>query len=249
MYFILSKLLLFILLPIYWVLALLFVGLLVKKPKLKKRLLITGAVMLYVFSAPLFLKLLQRAWDIKQYPANDNRKYSCVILLGGFSSGGGNDGGHFNNAADRFIQGAKLVETKQAAHILISGGTGELVPDVFREATWVRAQLLKFNVPDSAIVVESRSKNTIENAQFSKVLLQQKHLQPPYLLVTSAFHMRRAQMIFEKAGIPVVPYACNYFYGDLDLGLGDLWPEGLTISRWEHYTKELVGYVVNYYKH
>ncbi|MES2809119.1 MAG: YdcF family protein [Bacteroidota bacterium] len=247
MYFIFSKILLFILLPVYWVIALLAIGLVVKNPKRKKRFLIAGFVMLYLCSAPLFLKSFQYVWDVKPYPANDTTKYSCVIVLGGFSSGGGEDGGHFNSSADRFIQGAKLMETKQASHILISGGTGELIPGAFREAAWVRTQLLKFNVPDSAILVENNSKNTIENARFSKALLQQMHLPPPYLLVTSSYHMRRSLMIFKKAGVPVVPYTCNYLYGNLTFGIGDLLPEGHTIAKWESYTKEIVGYTVNYF--
>jgi uncharacterized SAM-binding protein YcdF (DUF218 family) len=248
MYFILSKILLFILLPIYWVIALLMIGLIIKNPKLKKRFIGAGVLLLYIFSVPFFLKSFQSFWDYKPYPANDTTKYSCVIVLGGFSSGGGADGGHFNTSADRFIQGAKLMTTHQASHILISGGNGAFVPNEFREAAWVRTQLLKFNIPDSLILVESRSKNTVENARFSKVLLQQKHLQPPYLLVTSAFHMRRASMIFEKAGMPVVPYACDYSYGKIDFSFNDFLPEANTLTRWEFYTKEVVGSVVNYFK-
>jgi uncharacterized SAM-binding protein YcdF (DUF218 family) len=249
MYFILSKILLFILLPLYWVIALLLTGLILKNPKRKKRFFIVGLVLLYLCSAPVFLKAFQAVWDVKPYPANDTTKYSCVIVLGGFSSGGGQDGGHFNNSADRFIQGTKLVTTKQASHILISGGTGELIPGAFREAAWVRIQLLKFNVPDSAILVENKSKNTIENARYSKVLLQQKHLPPPYLLVTSSYHMRRSLMIFEKAGVPVVPYTCNYSYGKIEYEFNDFLPEANTLTKWESYTKEVVGYAVNYFKH
>ncbi|MFD2144681.1 YdcF family protein [Mucilaginibacter antarcticus] len=101
------------------------------------------------------------------------------MVLGGFSSGGDSGDGHFTTAADRFIQGTKLAISKQASHILISGGSGELIPGKFREAAWVRTQLLQFSVPDSIILVENNSKNTIENARFSKVLLQLKHLPPP----------------------------------------------------------------------
>jgi uncharacterized SAM-binding protein YcdF (DUF218 family) len=249
MYFILSKILLFVLLPIYWIIAFLIAGLLVKKPKLQKRLLLAGVLLLYLFSMPVLLKGFQSVWDVKPYPANDTTKYSCAIVLGGFSSGNKKGQGNFNGSADRFIQGTKLVVSNQASHILISGGTGELVPNTFREATWVRTQLLKFNVPDSAILVENRSKNTIENARFSKELLQQKRLPPPYLLVTSSYHMRRSLMIFKNAGIPVVPYTCNYLYGEIEYGFSDFLPEANTLTRWESYIKEVVGYAVNYFKH
>lgn len=248
MYFILSKLLLFILLPLYWIIALVLLAVFTKNLKRRKRYLIAAAIILYIFTAPVFLKSFEQLWDVKQHPDNDTKKYSCVIVLGGFSSGNTAADGHFNNSSDRFIQGAKLVETKQASHILISGGSGQLIPGEFREAAWVRGELLKFNIPDSLILVESQSKNTIENAAYSKELLQKSHLAPPYLLVTSAFHMRRALLIFKKAGVPVVPYPANYFGMDVSFGLDEFLPNASALSNWEFYTKEVVGYVVTYFK-
>jgi uncharacterized SAM-binding protein YcdF (DUF218 family) len=248
MYFILSKILLFLLLPAYWIMAFLIVAVLNKKPK-TKRLFLTGAVItLYFFTAPVFLKTMERVWDIKPYPANNTHKYSCVIVLGGFSSSGGPEGGHFNNAADRFVQGLKLMCTKQVSHILISGGNGQLLPGGFREATWVKTQLIKFNIPDSSILIESNSKNTVENGLFSKALLAKKHLPPPYLLVTSAFHMRRSLMIFKHAGMDVVPYPCNYFNTTYGFGIIDFLPDSSALCNWEFYTKEVIGYLVNYFK-
>jgi uncharacterized SAM-binding protein YcdF (DUF218 family) len=248
MYFILSKILLFILLPLYWVIALFIIGIASKNAKRKKRFLIAAVVVLYVFTAPIFLKAFEQLWDVRPHPDTDTKKYSCAIVLGGFSSGNKAAEGHFNNSSDRFIQGAKLVETKQASHILISGGSGQLIPGEFREAAWVRGELLKFNIPDSLILVEPRSKNTIENAAYSKELLKNTHLSPPYLLVTSAFHMRRALLIFKKAGVPVVPYPANYFGSDIDFGLDVFLPNASALSNWEFYTKEVVGYIVTYFK-
>jgi uncharacterized SAM-binding protein YcdF (DUF218 family) len=248
MYFILSKLLLFILLPLYWIIALLLLAFFTKSVKRRKRYLIASVIIFYIFTVPLFLKAFENIWDAKPNTISDTKKYSCVIVLGGFSSGNTSVDGHFNNSADRFIQGAKIMETRQASHILISGGSGQLIPGEFREAAWVRGQLLKFNIPDSLILVESRSKNTIENAAYSKVLLQKTHLPPPYLLVTSAFHMRRALLIFKKAGVPVVPYPANYFGSDINFGLDEFLPNASVLSNWEFYTKEVVGYVVTYFK-
>ncbi len=249
MYFILSKILLFILLPLYWVVALLLIALLRKNAKTQKRFLAAAIIVLYFFTTPFFFKVVANMWDVKPPMMPDTKKYSCVILLGGFSaSDKESKDGHFNNAADRFIQGAKLVATKKALHILISGGNGELVPGKFREAAWVRTQLLALNIPDSLILIENNSKNTIQNAAFSKVLLAKSHLQPPYLLVTSAFHMRRSLMIFKKAGIAVVPFSSNFLTGPVNFELNSFLPDAKTLSYWEYYTKEIVGYIVNYFK-
>ena len=226
----------------------LFLAFFTKSVKRRKRYLIASVIIFYIFSAPLFLKTFENIWDAKPYTASHTKKYSCVIVLGGFSSGNTPADGRFNTSADRFIQGAKVMETKLASHILISGGSGQLIPNEFREAAWVRGELLKFNIPDSLILVESRSKNTIENAAYSKELLKKTNLAPPYLLVTSAFHMRRALLIFKKAGVPVVPYPANYFGADINFGLDEFLPNASVLSNWEVYTKELVGYIVTYFK-
>jgi uncharacterized SAM-binding protein YcdF (DUF218 family) len=245
MYFIFSKLLLFLILPFYWVLALLVAALISKDKKRKQRLLIGAVVVLYLFTIPYPLAWFAKAWDMRSYPPQNAGPYSCVIVLGGFSSADKTIGGHFNASADRFIQAVKLLNTKKATHILISGGNGNLAPGQFREAAWVKAQLKDFNIPDSVILVENNSKNTVENAKFSKGLLAKAHLSPPYLLVTSAFHMRRSAMIFKKAGMLVAPYPSNFIVGEAGFFPGNFIPNAEVLAGWGYYTKEVVGYAVN----
>ncbi|WP_214073123.1 YdcF family protein [Mucilaginibacter sp. dw_454] len=246
MYFILSKILLFFILPIYWVIALVLLGIFVKNRRSKKRFLIAAAVVFYLFSIPVLLNWFEGVWDVRT-PVN-HKKYSCAIVLGGFSGDGGEDGGHFTEASDRFIQGVKLMETKQVSHILISGGNGLLTPGSFREATYVKTQLEKFNIPDSLILTESNSKNTFENAKFTKAILEKTHLPPPYLLVTSAFHMRRSLMLFKHAGLQVDPYPCNFLAFDTQLGIGLFCPDPGVLRNWELYIKEVIGYAINFFK-
>lgn len=246
MYFILSKVLLFLLFPLLWVFALLIVALLAKTPKRKKRFLIFSAVVLYVFSVPFFLNQVAGAWSVEPVVIKP-KVYSCAIVLGGFSSEDKNHQGYFNGSADRFIQGVKMLTTGRATHILITGGSGSLIPGQFREATWVKTQLDEFKVPDSSVLIESNSRNTIENAVLSKPMLQKAGLHPPYLLITSDFHMRRSLMIFKKEGYDVVPYPCNILAGHGENSLYDLIPDGGAIGGWNIYLKEMVGYVVNKY--
>lgn len=246
MYFVLSKLLLFLILPLYWVMILVLLGIFIKNKRNRKRLFIAAGVVFYLFSIPLLLNLFENLWDIRT-PVN-HKKYSCVIVLGGFSGSGGEDGGHFTEASDRFIQGVKLMNTKQVSHILITGGSGMLIPGSFKEAPYVKTQLRKFNIPDSLMLIESNSKNTLENARFTKAILERAHLQPPYLLVTSAFHMRRSLMIFKHAGLQVDPYPCNFISFDPQFAVGALCPDADVLHKWELYIKELVGYAINYFK-
>ncbi len=242
--FILSKLLLFLLFPITWVLVLLVSALLVKNTKRKRWLLLSCLIVFYLFSIPALLKVYAESW---RYPATSTVKsptYSCAIVLGGFSSEKYDGGAYFNWAADRFIQAIKLKASGQASHILITSGNASIKPDAFKEADWVNTQLKEMNIPDSCILIENRSRNTIENALYTKQLLAKTHLQPPYLLVTSDFHMRRSMLIFQKTGVNVVPYPCNYSTTVSKFNWGNFLPSSVTFSEWDLYTKELVGYIV-----
>jgi len=235
--------------PALWVFVLFLIAVLAKNAKRKKRFLIATGIVFYFFSVPVFINLFAHAWGIKPPVTNPKTVYSSTIVLGGFSSVDEHHQGYFNGACDRFIEAIKVLDNGQVKHILVSGGNGNLHPGKFREATWVETQLKLFKVPDSCILIEQNSRNTLENAVFSKVVLQKAGLKPPYLLITSDFHMRRAKMIFEKKGLQVVPYPCDYIVGKgTGISFDDFIPNGSSFNDWNLYLKELVGYVVDYWK-
>ena len=248
MYFVLSKVLLFLIFPMLWIFVLLLIALLAKDKKRKQRLLIIAVALLYVFSIPFFINRFAAAWAVPHYSSKNTKTYSCVIVLGGFSSSDKDGNGYFTGASDRFIEGIKLLSSGKAKHILITGGSGSLLPDGFKEGPWVKTQLQALNYPDSSILIEGNSRNTIENAVFSKTILENAHLKPPYLLVTSDFHMRRAQMIFKKQGYDFDAYPCDFSGVNNSVSLSDFIPDAGSLAAWNIYLKELVGYMVDYYK-
>lgn len=246
MYFILSKVLLFLISPVYWIIILLLVAAFTKRKKLRRRTAIIGLVLLIICSNPYLYNLFAGSWEWPQQNLPENAHYSCAIVLGGFSGPTQGKEGRFGIAADRFIQGMKLQVTGKVSHILISGGNGSLIPGAFSEGEWARGQLKQFKFADSTTLIEGKSRNTLENARFSAALLQKKGLKPPYVLVTSAFHMRRAVMIFKKVGVDVVPYPGDFRTRSGGFTVDQLFPDFETIAYWGLYTKEVCGYVVNY---
>jgi uncharacterized SAM-binding protein YcdF (DUF218 family) len=247
MYFIFSKILFFLLYPFLWVCVLLVISFLTKNTKRKRRLMIAAFVVLYLFSCPILLQLFVNAWNVKNELPDNDKTYSCAIVLGGFSSIDAHENGYFNEASPRFIEGIKLLSMGKATHIMITGGNGNLVQGTLREAKWTKKQLEELRYPDSCMLIESSSRNTIENAVFSKPILEKSGLKPPYILVTSDFHMRRAAMIFRHEGYNVIldPVRSGDSAG---FSFADLIPDAETLSAWTIYLKEGVGYVVNYYK-
>ncbi|MEO3404671.1 YdcF family protein [Mucilaginibacter sp. CAU 1740] len=244
MFFIFSKVLSFLMNLLLWVFAFLLIALFSKNVKRKKKFLLWGILLLYIFSNSVLINAVSWAWDIRDTNIQPNKKYSCAIVLGGFSSDDGRGGGFFNMAADRFIQGLRLQRMGRVDKLLLTGGNGLLMPSAYREADWTKEQYKDLQVPDSCLLIENKSRNTIENAAFTKQLLQTQKLKGPYLLVTSAFHMRRSMMIFKKQGIDVIAYPCNFSTRNFSFSAEDLLPNAGAMAGWGTYIKEGIGYVV-----
>lgn len=96
------------------------------------------------------------------------------------------------------------------ARILLSGGSGALIGNEDAEAKFALRLLESLGVARDRITLEDRSRNTVENAIFSKAIVQPKPGER-WLLVTSAHHMPRAIGVFRRADFPVEPYPVNWY--------------------------------------
>ena len=248
MFFIISKILIYLLNPIVWIIVGLSLALFISRPKIKRKAFLMSFILLVILSNPFLLNQYAKHWDIAGTGIDQNQVYSCAIVLGGFSSEDEKGEGFFNGSSDRFIQALKLKTTGKVSHLLVTGGNSKVIPGHFRESLWVRSQLKLLNVPDSSILVESTSRNTLENALFSKRELERKHLNPPYLLITSGFHMRRSLYTFQKAGIQVLPYSSNFIAGKNRITIDEFVPQAEVLSKWGVYLKELIGFGIYYVK-
>jgi len=228
--------------PFNWLIVLLLVACMVKKRSLKKTALILALFVFIVFGNAALLNWYAKTWQPKPVVLSPSAEYSCGIVPGGFASPDADANGYFNATADRFIQAVKLYKTGHIKHILISGGNGKENEKSFREAAWVRGELVSVGIADSVIFTEDKANNTNENAIYSKHILDSLHLAPPYLLITSAFHMPRAALVFKKAGVDVVPFPCNYNIGRGSFSPWDLIPTPSTLLGWDSFLKETVGY-------
>ena len=238
----LSAVLSIVLSPFNWIVLLLLLAYFLRKKKLKRYCLVLALILFIVFGNQALLDLYAKNWQPKPVVLGPSAGYSCGIVPGGFASPDADANGYFNATADRFIQAVKLYKTGHIKHILISGGNGKENEKSFREAAWVRGELITFGIPDSVIFTEDKANNTKENAFYSKQILDSLHLTAPYLLITSAFHMPRAALVFKKAGVDVVPFPCNYNIGMGSFSAWDLIPTPSTLLGWDSFIKETVGY-------
>lgn len=243
MHYLASTVLSFILSPFNWIIILLIASYFFRKALLKKTCRIMALCLFLLFGNQWLLDQYAKIWQPAPVVINSSVPYSCGIVLGGFASPDADANGYFNSASDRFIQAVKLYHTGKISRILISGGNGKPGEKSFREGAWVKTELRVLGIPDSAIFAEDRSNNTGDNAMYAKQILDSLQLRPPYLLVTSAFHMPRAALIFKKAGLDIKAFPCNYTAGRGSSDIRDLLPRPSVLLAWEPYLKEAAAYL------
>lgn len=196
------------------------------------------------FSNPWIIDNIFYHYEARPVSLPKDRQYQSGIVLGGFMSYDDATGeAYFNEASDRFIQAVRLYQLKHIQKIIVSGGNGSLRKNDFREADFVRRKLLEFGIPDRDIMIESNSRNTIENGRFVKRLTDSISYHDTALLITSAFHIPRAIRIFEKAGVKVKPYPCAFIVKQVQtkFTLASLLPSFDAMERWQLILRELVG--------
>jgi uncharacterized SAM-binding protein YcdF (DUF218 family) len=247
MYFFLSKTLYFLLSPFNWLLIIAAAWLLVKNKLWRRRLLIAAVVIVMIFGNSALQRAVILWWQPPVKQQTHTIRYQTGILLCGMTmSDRARQQTFFGGTADRFIQACRLYHTGTIQQILISGGDASLLQKGSREATFLRREMLAQGIPDSAILIESRSRNTRESAMQVKQIFHSLHLRQPAVLITSAMHMPRAQSLFAHAGIQTVAHCANFEVLENNFSFSRYFvPDLGTLGGWKYLLKELIGYKAN----
>lgn len=133
----------------------------------------------------------------------------------------------------------KLARAYPDARIVYSGGDASLFGNQVPESSYVYPLLDSFGVARDRVILESRSRNTAENAVFTKDLVKPKP-DERWLLVTSAKHMPRAIGCFRRAGFSVEAYPAGWLTaGDANVGLSPVFSSGL--AQFDSAAREWIG--------
>ncbi len=249
MFFFLSKTLFYFLMPISWIVSLMIISLISNKPLLKKRTLIAAITLLIVFGNEFLINSWANFWEIQPTPyAEITNTYDYGIVLTGVAMyKKPDDRVYFSKGADRVTHAIQLYKLGIIKSVLITGGKAGVIEYGPAEADQLKKVFLLAGVPDSNIFIENKAKNTFENAQYTANILtkiqKSPHSKPSLLLITSAFHMRRAIGCFEKAGLNADMFPVDY-YGHEPI-YSDLFPipkEG-PFAKWSLFIHELIGFV------
>jgi uncharacterized SAM-binding protein YcdF (DUF218 family) len=113
------------------------------------------------------------------------------------------------NAADRMFAAAELARRYPKARIVFTGGSPNLISPDAKEADYAATALENLGIARERMTMERQSRNTYENALFTKAMVDPKPGER-WLLVTSAYHMPRSVGLFRNVGFAVEPYPVDW---------------------------------------
>jgi len=216
MFFVASKIFGFFAVPSNGMIVIGLLGLLLlmtRFTRLASWLIVTSVVLIAVaglspLGNALILPLEQRfpPWDPSRGPADG------IVVLGGAISPGlsaARGSVSLNESAERITAAAELARRYPNARIIYCGGSNALVFAKGIEAEYAVRQLEALGVDHDRITAEEQSRNTIENAEFSRLIADPKPGER-WLLVTSAAHMPRAIAAFRAVHFSVEAYPVDW---------------------------------------
>lgn len=245
MFFVMSKLLLFIISPFFWLVVFVTYTGFGKRTKWIKRSK-WGAIILFIFFSNTYIfSEFCRSWEVHGVNINTVKRHDVAIVLGGmFEFDYELNRISIRRQGDRLFQAISLYKSGKVDKILISGDSGFISDSGLHEAKQVKELLVIWGIPNKDILTEEVSKNTHENALETKKILDKSY--PHYerfILVTSGIHMKRALACFNHEGLKCTPFSTdlytsnNSYYWDQFLI-----PNFENFNMWNKLLKETFGF-------
>ena len=209
--YILSKLIPLIISPLGMIIILLFLYIFRKKAKF----IYSSLLFLLVFSNGIIsnslLKLIESPWKRLDYTT---LKYAdgIVVLSGSRHLPPGNTNIIEWKDPDRFFAGINLYRANKSSRLIFTGGVNPFVSNLPPEGDIYLKEAISMGIPKEDLYTTYPVFNTLQEAKAIRKLLNKEisSNQKKIILVTSAFHMKRAKKVFEKEGIKVIPYPVDF---------------------------------------
>jgi len=198
-------------------------------------------LLLWLFSVAPFsdaiLKSLERGLDTPDSATGD-----VIVVLGGGMHDGADDfsgkGIPAGDSLERLVTAARL-EKRRKLPVIVSGGA--VREDSRPEAPVMKRVLTDLGVPAHRVIVEDRSRDTMENAKYSKEICT-KHGYRKIILLTSSYHMKRSMAAFRKYGMTVTPCPASLrTRGHTRYGYTGFLPAASSLTDTSAYMKEYLG--------
>ena len=247
MFFILSKILSFLISPFTYLIIILIWAFKTRNSKSRKKLLLISVIFVFLFGNSFILDEANRLWELPQNNTRQNHYDIGIVLSGMINYDAKNKIIQFNGNADRLLQALPLLKDNSLDNVLFSGGSGDIYNPENKEAELVKKYLNSIGFSTKKIFFENRSRNTYQNALYTKENLTKNfnHLNSKkMLLITSSLHMRRSLACFKMQGIECDYLSTNRKSGPRKFEFQHCFiPNIGAILGWNHLSHEIIGYI------
>jgi uncharacterized SAM-binding protein YcdF (DUF218 family) len=224
--------------PLFLVIFIFFCGIIFRSKKMN----IMGIAILIFCSLPIIssklTSYLQKDYNPKD--VSDVNKADAIVVLSGMVSATKTKDGfvyNFGSSVDRILKGMDLFNNNKAPFLILTNGKLPWQHGV-PEGEYLKHFAIKFGIPKENILLTDNVQNTDEEAKAVKKLFNKNNIE--IILVTSAFHMPRAQKVFEAANIKVIPFAVD-FSSSKKITFMDFVPSASSLSVTSKFVREIIG--------
>lgn len=143
-------------------------------------------------------------------PNIDVNNFTGVLILGGsFEDVSFKNSSEIpiNGNFERVLAPLSLFKINKELKVLYSGYSNKKFTKI-SEANLAKTFYINFGINEKNIILENKSKNTLENIYFSKKIIS--NFKGHWLLITSGYHMKRAMMLARKNNLDVVAYPVDW---------------------------------------
>ena len=225
--------------PLFFIISLIIFGLIIGSKKIS----LTGVIILVILSMPIvsdkLIAYLESDYELIK-PSKVESADAVVVLSGMVKTIQTKNGLDYEwgEAADRIFAGIDLFKSNKAPVLILTGGKLPWSIGV-PEGEYLRNVAIDLGVPKKDILITENVENTDQEAKAIKKILLLDN--PKVILVTSAFHMPRAQLVFEAAGINVIPFPVDFIIGAEKLTFMSFIPSAGSFSSTSFFVREMIG--------
>ncbi len=229
--------------PLFLAITLLAISIILRKSKfikLKNSFLILSFLNLFLLSNPLISNKLVKYIEAPYHPLklSEVPVSDFIVVLSGVMVHQVKDNVYEWSDPDRFFAGIKLLNAKKGKKIIYTGGLLPWEKKKKTEGYLLKIKSIEFGVSENDILITNKVQNTYEEAKAISHLINKKS---KIILVTSAFHMNRAEFLFKKHAFKVFPYPVDFKSKSNKITVLDFIPSAGSLSRSSFVIREVLG--------
>jgi len=234
----LHKILPLIFSPLMLVIGLIVLGIIFNLRKFS----LVGIIVLILSSLPIisnkFIAYLEK--DYQPLEIADVENVDAIVVLSGMIRVIGDEENlkyEFTDSVDRFFAGLDLFNNNKSPILILTRGKMPWSLGI-AEGEYLKELAIKYGVSEENIILTDEVQNTDQEAKAIKKILTEN---AKIILVTSAFHMPRAEKVFKAANINLIPYPVDFQSSKLKTTIMDFIPSAGSLSQTSHFVREMIG--------